>query len=116
MRKVYNYQVKCKKSPGKGRPAAKIEEIATPQEPPIEVRSIYNASEFPTLAACSELRWRPGRVKSVPKPGMLFPRVQVETPAPPVFGKETLADLLPCPGFLSIYVRIFIRRFVAVSR
>lgn len=46
--------------------------------------------------------WRPGRGKIKPESGVHFPRVLVETPAPPVLGKETLAEFAPA-CFFSFY-------------
>jgi cyclic pyranopterin phosphate synthase len=48
-------------------------------------RRRYNEIEFPTLAACD------GGLGEGDRQGPVFPKVLAETPAPPVFGKETLA-------------------------
>jgi len=61
--------------------------------------------------------WRPGRGKAgARRKLLLFPRVPVETPAPPVLGKETLAEFVPACGFFSFHSGIESKRSLAVSR
>ncbi len=48
--------------------------------------------------------------------GLAFPRVQMETPAPPVFGKETLAEFVPSRWFFPFTCGIRSEESLVASR